>query len=166
MDTDNKQVSHIFESMDHCPLTKLFLSTQKNAKSNTTLAWMREISSEDLQNIADMADKLEQESSDYLGEDVLDYVSLSWCLASFETNKPLDKITNEMLEDCAVNAGLLATFESLRRKSIVNIEGEGKSTDIKTTNVVATDIGMMMADGMNTARKLGEMMEKEINKQS
>lgn len=144
---------------DEFPLTKMFLCEKDNLVDNSTLTWLSTVSDKTLESLKDFDSNFS------------DFVLLSWNLSLFEKNKydmcdspkkyKINGISDEEHTTNTTSLICIIDFESMRRKGLISISGEGKITNMSSTSISLTENGRLVKDSLETLDKISQMMVEE-----
>jgi hypothetical protein len=116
--------------------TDYLKNTHKNVDGDfSTLKWLRYIDQDSLNMLSTCLDNLDDsKTSDEINSDeVCDMISLISHLASLELYPEMPQIQDIDISTFGSNLITLATMEKLRRKGLVEVEGDGKIINYSTS---------------------------------
>jgi hypothetical protein len=128
----------------------------------TTMSWLETLDDETLGKVRHLADIFFQNYEDDVPVECVEYLFLSYKVASEETGRPTEDLTSEEKEDSLIGLNLFANFESLRRKGLVEVEGSGKVTEFRynNTTVMNTTAGDMYRSAVRTMQELSDGVQE------
>lgn len=164
-----KLINSIYFNEETFPLSYCFLN-RDNKTMETAFEWLNSVDDSILDLLLKYSDKLlifvEDGNSKIkdLDSTDLDYFTLAWLLTSFEQKKELNDVELKDQVEMVTMFSFLIVIESLKRKNLLKVSGNGKIDNIlKNLKIETTDNGKIVCNGLSTLYKIVEKFNGQEN---
>ena len=148
---DTIKITDFNNNIIYKPITSYFIETSRTANEKSGGKWLEQLDKDTLSLIQKALEKLRYESEDEsntaYSEDSLDLMATGFLMFCWETHQK--SLTVEEFNRHMSIFDVMVSMESLRRKGIINIIGNGMITENNTTTEITP---------------LGELLQQEIEK--
>lgn len=138
------------EGVKELPIASYFIETNKKSPLSSVGEWLQTMDSDTLAYISKGFEQLRYENGEdnleHLSDISIDVMVTAFLIMCWEKNQ--ESISEKEYNTYMANLDVMVTIESLRRKGIIEITGNGKVTE-ENTFVKLTEMGKLVTDKMS-----------------